>query len=177
MLTITKTKATSKAWPDRPYKGLSYYEPDDAPLFAGRENDVIECADLLARSETRILILHGSTGCGKSSFLRAGLIPFLEHDDLGFGFLKDRIKDSTDEKLKSIFVRSTGKPMVELAKKVCDFIRLDVEFKKRSGEDQKLNLPEIITGYSETEFVEKAASDPSLPVSYTHLTLPTKRIV
>ncbi|HZH30234.1 MAG TPA: hypothetical protein VEY11_05685 [Pyrinomonadaceae bacterium] len=158
MLTITKTKATAKEWPTLPYKGLSYYEPADAPLFAGRDSDVVECADLLANCETRILILHGSTGCGKSSFLRAGLIPFLEHDDLGFGFLKDE----RDGKLKSIFVRSTGKPLVELSKKVCDFIKSDVKLKKSDGEYYSLNLPQIIAQYSEREFVEEAASDPSL---------------
>jgi hypothetical protein len=160
MLTITKTKLTPKGWPELPYKGLSYYEPDDAPLFAGRSSDVIECADLLARSETRILVLHGSTGCGKSSFLRAGLIPFLEHDDLGFGFLKNE----EDGKLSSIFVRSTGKPLVELAKKVCDFAISDVKLKK--GGDQgyySLNLPEIVAGYGgEADFIEKVSSDPYL---------------
>ncbi|MEK6407039.1 MAG: hypothetical protein AABN34_08765 [Acidobacteriota bacterium] len=158
MLTIEKTKAIPKEWPALPYKGLSYYEPADAPLFAGRDSDVIECADLLACSETRILVLHGSTGCGKSSFLRAGLIPFLEHDELGFGFLKD----DKDGKLKSILVRSTGKPLVELAKKVCDFARADVTLKKAGGKEYKLNLPDTVAAYSDEEFIEKASNDPSL---------------
>jgi uncharacterized protein YjbI with pentapeptide repeats len=160
MLTIAKKKQFPKTWPALPYKGLSYYEPADAPLFAGRELDVIECADLLARSETRILILHGSTGCGKSSFLRAGLIPYLEHDDLGFGFLKN----DADGKLTSIFVRATGNPLVELAKKICDFIKSDIKLKKVDKEEYySLNLPEIVDKYeSETEFIEKVSTDPDL---------------
>lgn len=160
MLTIDKPKEVSKSWPAFPYKGLSYYEPDDAPLFAGRDQDVVECATLLARSETRILVLQGPTGCGKSSFLRAGLIPYLEHDDLGFGFLKNE----TDGKLSAIFVRSTGKPLVELAKKVCDFINLDIKLKKSGKEEYYwLNLPEIVADYqNESEFVEEVSSDPEL---------------
>lgn len=156
MLTIAKPKQASKSWPDKPYKGLSYFEPDDALLFTGREQDVIECADLLARSETRLLFLHGATGCGKSSFLRAGLIPFLEHDDLGFGFLKNDINGD----LTSIFVRATGKPLVELAKKVCDFAKSE---KGGRAEYYWLNLPEIMAQYgSETEFIDKVSSDPDL---------------
>ncbi len=64
-------------WPVRPYKGLSSYGPEDAPLFAGRTADVELCADLLASRSIRIMILQGVTGCGKTSFLRAGLIPYL----------------------------------------------------------------------------------------------------
>ncbi|HEV2806208.1 MAG TPA: ATP-binding protein [Chthoniobacterales bacterium] len=161
MLTISKAKPIVKEWPPLPYKGLSYYEPADAPLFAGRDNDVSECADLLARSETRILVLHGSTGCGKSSFLRAGLIPFLEQDELGFGFLKD----GDDGKLKSIFVRSTGKPLVELAQKIWGLARADITLKKPQGEMYSVGLPEAVAEYGEEEFIKKSSNDPSVLIA------------
>ena len=61
---------TTKKWPERPYKGLAYYDRDDAPLLAGRERDVLQCARRLRDSRTVLLTLHGETACGKSSFLR-----------------------------------------------------------------------------------------------------------
>ena len=36
-------------WPARPYKGLGYYEPEDRPIFAGREQDLDHCAALLGQ--------------------------------------------------------------------------------------------------------------------------------
>src|SRR2546423_3912026 len=77
----------AQGWPEQPYKGLNFYAVGDAPLFAGREQDVLRCARILDQGAVRTLLLHGSTGCGKSSFLRAGLIPFLEQDVGGFRFL------------------------------------------------------------------------------------------
>jgi hypothetical protein len=42
------------------------------------DRDVDACIQRFSSAETRILLLHGNTGCGKSSFLRAGLIPGLK---------------------------------------------------------------------------------------------------
>lgn len=69
---------TQDVWPDEPYKGLQYYSAADRRLFSGREHDIDVCVLRLTSPETRILLLHGYTGCGKSSFLRAGLIPAIE---------------------------------------------------------------------------------------------------
>src|SRR6185503_9397916 len=60
----------------RPYKFLDYYTERDASLFFGREQEVEAiCSQILAR---RAFILHGRSGVGKSSILRAGLMPRLK---------------------------------------------------------------------------------------------------
>ncbi|MCO5206363.1 MAG: hypothetical protein M9928_15110 [Anaerolineae bacterium] len=60
---------------DPPYKGLTYFTEADADLFFGRE-DLI--ARLLARlTDDRFLAIIGASGSGKSSLLRAGVIPRL----------------------------------------------------------------------------------------------------
>ena len=58
-----------------PYKGLAAYQADDAPLFHGRERLV---AGLVARLvDAPLLVVSGSSGAGKSSVVRAGLVPAL----------------------------------------------------------------------------------------------------
>src|SRR5687768_15763770 len=59
-----------------PYKGLDVFEEEDAELFFGRERLV---EDLVRRvEETRTLFIIGPSGSGKSSLIRAGLIPALK---------------------------------------------------------------------------------------------------
>jgi DNA-binding winged helix-turn-helix (wHTH) protein len=63
----------------RPYKFLDYYTEQDARLFFGRAQEVETiCSQILAH---RCFILHGRSGVGKSSILRAGLMPKLKAQD------------------------------------------------------------------------------------------------
>ena len=78
---------TSFPLPDEPYRGLAYFGRPDRALFEGRQEDAVRCAELLDRDDTRFLLLHGESGVGKSSFLRAGLIPYLEEHRVGYHFL------------------------------------------------------------------------------------------
>jgi len=56
-----------------PYLGLASYQPEDADLFFGRTEFV---AGLVGRlTKERFLAVVGASGCGKSSLLRAGLLP------------------------------------------------------------------------------------------------------
>jgi WD40 repeat protein/DNA-binding SARP family transcriptional activator len=58
-----------------PYKGLAPFETSDAEFFFGRERLVDELIGRLA--EAPLLALIGPSGSGKSSLLRAGLLPAL----------------------------------------------------------------------------------------------------
>ena len=59
-----------------PYKGLAYFEAADAGFFCGRDRLVDELVARLAVS--RLVAVVGPSGSGKSSLLRAGLLPALE---------------------------------------------------------------------------------------------------
>ena len=59
-----------------PYPGLRPYLRDEADLFFGRDEQV---AQVLGRlHEARFLAVVGTSGCGKSSLVYAGIIPALE---------------------------------------------------------------------------------------------------
>jgi WD40 repeat protein len=59
-----------------PYVGLRPFQASDSHLFFGRRPQVRALLELLEQS--RFLPVVGSSGCGKSSLVRAGLIPALE---------------------------------------------------------------------------------------------------
>ena len=59
-----------------PYVGLRPFEVDESLLFFGRNDQTLE---LLQRLHNHHFVaVVGSSGCGKSSLLRAGLIPALK---------------------------------------------------------------------------------------------------
>ncbi|WP_425246531.1 hypothetical protein [Streptomyces sp. NEAU-NA10] len=61
-----------------PYRGLARFETDDRHLFFGRDRMVEELNRLV--SDHRLAVLFGPSGSGKSSLLRAGLLPRLREE-------------------------------------------------------------------------------------------------
>ncbi len=59
-----------------PYRGLAAFQPEDADRFFGREGLVAELVARLDRE--RVLFVIGPSGSGKSSVVRAGLIPAVQ---------------------------------------------------------------------------------------------------
>ena len=64
------------AFPNNPFVGLRPFRSDEGLLFFGRREQTLEL--LQALQQSRFLSVVGSSGCGKSSLIRAGLIPKLE---------------------------------------------------------------------------------------------------
>ncbi len=58
-----------------PFKGLHYFEPADSVLFFGREQLTASFVEHLQRHS--FLAIVGASGSGKSSLVRAGLVPAL----------------------------------------------------------------------------------------------------
>jgi WD40 repeat protein/class 3 adenylate cyclase len=56
-----------------PYKGLESFQPQDAEFFFGREELIADLAERL--SDGSFLAVVGPSGSGKSSVVRAGLVP------------------------------------------------------------------------------------------------------
>ncbi|MDQ0931180.1 nSTAND1 domain-containing NTPase [Streptomyces turgidiscabies] len=66
-----------------PYRGLARYEADDQELFFGRDRVVEQLGKLVC--DHRVAVLCGPSGSGKSSLLRAGLIPRLREEIAAHG--------------------------------------------------------------------------------------------
>jgi len=68
--------STHPDMPRNPFVGLRPFESDEALLFFGRREQTVELLQQLHLN--RFLAVVGSSGCGKSSLIRAGLIPKLK---------------------------------------------------------------------------------------------------
>jgi hypothetical protein len=69
-------------WPSDPYRSLESFERDHARIFFGRERAIRELHDLLTlpaeSAESRLILFFGQSGVGKTSVLKAGLLPRVE---------------------------------------------------------------------------------------------------
>ncbi len=78
--------ADSFAWKGNrdPYPGLVAFEEEDAAVFFGRDTEIRNTLDLLSRVRRRgggaLAMVLGASGSGKSSLIRAGVVPRLRRD-------------------------------------------------------------------------------------------------
>jgi formylglycine-generating enzyme required for sulfatase activity len=75
--------------PDRaPFRGLEALDVKDAGVFYGRDTDLIRAREhlieLRGKGGRKLFVIQGASGSGKSSFMRAGLLPRLEREDRDF---------------------------------------------------------------------------------------------
>jgi hypothetical protein len=80
------------AWPPEnephasPFPGLACFERKHAPVFFGQDQTLRQAqakVEALTASTSRLLLILGASGCGKSSLLRAGLVPWLAGAEAG----------------------------------------------------------------------------------------------
>ncbi|MGB6577366.1 MAG: helix-turn-helix domain-containing protein, partial [Streptosporangiaceae bacterium] len=67
-----------------PYRGLSAFREQDAGLFFGREDATARVLELMSAGldGSGLIVVSGVSGAGKSSLLRAGVLPRLRQDGL-----------------------------------------------------------------------------------------------
>jgi HEAT repeat protein len=73
----TALETTAPVWQGSPYPGLRSFTPDEAAIFFGRGREVDALIARLRDPAQRFLAVVGASGTGKSSLIRAGLIPRL----------------------------------------------------------------------------------------------------
>jgi hypothetical protein len=126
----------------QPYRSLLPYDRDSPALFVGRENDVVRFGMILDQAETRVLVLQGESGVGKSSFLQAAVIPFIEEECVGYRFLRSPSRSGSDgieERGPVLFVHAGG----DLARHIADvLIRYTSSgFVYRDPDENRIDVP------------------------------------
>jgi WD40 repeat protein len=108
LLDISRRKrgADSFVWPppgepDRaPYRGWAPFEAQDAAVYFGRDAEVDNAVKLLEdvqeAARSKLFVILGPSGTGKSSFLRAGVLPRLALDGDRF-IAMDVVRPGRDE--------------------------------------------------------------------------------
>ena len=81
-----------------PFAGLSAFQEADAARYVGREQDVSAVVGKLRNQE--LITIAGRSGAGKSSFVRAGVVPAMK---------------STGRNLETCVIRPGRKPLAALA--------------------------------------------------------------
>ena len=77
------TSAFSSQRPPKPYPGLRPFEAAEWSIFFGRERMVEDVIDRLAAHG--LVLVHGASGAGKSSLVRAGVMPKLARQHMRHG--------------------------------------------------------------------------------------------
>ena len=93
-----------------PFKGLSHYDIDDTHLFYGREELTAELVSRLKQEQ--FLAVVGASGSGKSSLVRAGLIPALRS---GQTLADGSLPPQGSEKWPVHLMTPTARPLKALA--------------------------------------------------------------
>ena len=89
---------------NNPWPGLASYDEASQRFFYGREGDSIELLRLIRLS--RLVVLYGKSGLGKSSMLQAGVFPQLRREHfLPVHLRLDYSEDSRQTPLEQAFAR------------------------------------------------------------------------
>ncbi|MFD7657070.1 AAA family ATPase, partial [Actinosynnema sp. NPDC059797] len=70
----------------RPYRGLDTFREEDAALFHGRDREAARLRDLV--SAHPVVVVAGASGSGKSSLVRAALVPRLRAEGAAVGVFR-----------------------------------------------------------------------------------------
>jgi WD40 repeat protein len=96
------------ALPPQPYPGLRPFDPHEHRIFFGREEMIDAVIESLAR--TNLVVVHGASGSGKSSLVRAGVLPWLD------------IQQSGRRHWLTAILRPAGGPLRNLAAALADVL-------------------------------------------------------
>jgi len=98
-----------------PYKGLEYFDVGDEVLFFGREKLTAHLAGRLREGE-QLLFVVGASGSGKSSLVRAGLIPALKQ---GVLLIDGSTPSEASPNWLLHVIQPTSRPLEMLADSLC----------------------------------------------------------
>ncbi|OIP67755.1 MAG: hypothetical protein AUK43_18460 [Oscillatoriales cyanobacterium CG2_30_40_61] len=149
---------------NNPYRGLKAFEERHHPFFFGRQTLIDELSDRLLKLTTPLTIIVGASGSGKSSLVKAGLIP--------------NLRDSQQKGCYILNPMQPGKsPFTQLAKTLLPVVNpnLITELTQVSFLDQQLaeivNNQKVQSSNSTSDQIKKLAGSWNLAQPETQLSL------
>lgn len=134
--------------PAEPYRPFAAYDREDRPLFFGREDDTVRGAARLDAATTRGMLLHGAAAVGKTSYLQAGLLPYLEQEARGYRVLRDRSTEeepAAEKDYPVLVLRATGDLAGQLADALCVFCARPLTYTTPAGGVVTIDLPGLLS--------------------------------
>lgn len=107
-----------------PYRGLLYFREEDAPFFFGRGAAITQLVHAVAQHN--LVAVVGASGSGKSSVVRAGLVP--------------ELRKAHDRVWEILTIVPTDRPVHALAAALMSFLEPDMSETTRLIETNKLAM-------------------------------------
>lgn len=168
--TSTEGGSVALPLPESPYRPFAAYDAGDRALFFGRDVDTARAANLLDRSGVRGLFVHGAPGGGKTSFLQAGLLPYLEQDCVGYRVLRDRSPIdvlAAEGDYPILILRATEDLVGQFADALSVFCAQPLKYTTPAGNDVTVDLPgtlhQTITGVPRPSVTSTAIQSSEMP--------------
>ena len=150
--------APGPRWEGCPYRGLLPFGEADADIFYGRERATTELAIMVAGQASRggLVIVSGASGAGKSSLLRAGLLPALARG----------LQVSGSARWPRLVMTPTKEPMTELAAHLAALGGTDArtlrDTLREDPEQARLAARQVVLASAARDQARPAPGDPRL---------------
>jgi HEAT repeat protein/energy-coupling factor transporter ATP-binding protein EcfA2 len=105
--TKKEKKESNQFLPSTPYKFLDYYDINDTYIYFGRKKDISRFRGHIANN--KFLVIYGESGVGKTSLIKAGLMPRI------------------DPQIITIYVRCDDNPCAAVKKAVINQCKLSID--------------------------------------------------
>ena len=145
-----------------PFRGLQAFESEDAWLFFGRDSETEDVLVRLGRSP--VLAVIGNSGCGKTSLIRAGVIPALRAGRFCHG-------DAVVASWRVAIIRPSGSPFDYLAEVLPNQLAPELSLRERTEfiADCRIKLP--LGGETLRNAISVLANTPTHESTQAHILL------
>ncbi|BBD68031.1 WD-40 repeat protein [Nostoc commune NIES-4072] len=109
---------------NNPYRGLESYDEKDSNLFFGRENLIKQLYQHVVSKQQALTVVLGASGTGKSSLMKAGLLPRLRH--------------SQEHQFQILQVMRPGETPLEALAQVCSSIATGITAEELAKDEYAL---------------------------------------
>jgi len=129
--------------PEEPYSPFEALDRGRRMFLAGRQADVLRFVAALDEPGTRGVMLHGGASTGTTSFLHAGVLPYLEDETIGFQVIRDRSGEAAEHAVLTL--RAGPDLLGQVCQALAYFAATTLEYDNPASSSVRLDLPGLLT--------------------------------